>query len=105
MPVAEKVPVEGRELERKYHLPETATVHNLTACVDPTEEKRLKRKILAAIDENIYYCEDSYGTFAFYNMKLLTTFEVRFVSYENGEDNRCDALKMALQCLHKKIKR
>jgi hypothetical protein len=103
--VVEKVPVEEREVERKYHLPETATVHNLTACVDPTEEKRLKRKILAIINENIYYCEDSYGKFAFYNMELLTTFDVRFVSYSNGEDNRCDALKMALQCLHKKIKR
>ena len=100
--VAEKVPVEKAEVERKYHLPETATVHNLTACVDPTEEQRLKRKILAVINENIYYCEDSYGKFAFYNMELLTTFDVRFVSYSNGEDNRCDALKMALQCLHKK---
>ena len=103
--VAAKVPVEKAEVERKYHLPETATVHNLTACVDPTEEQRLKRKILAVINENIYYCEDSYGKFAFYNMELLTTFDVRFVSYSNGEDNRCDALKMALQCLHKKIKR
>lgn len=104
-PVAEKVSVEGTEVARRYHLPETATVHNLTACVDPTEEKRLKRKILAFINEDIYYCEDNYGKFAFYNMELLTTFDVRFISYNNGEDNRCDALKMALQCLHKKIKR
>ena len=104
-PVAEKVSVEGTEVARRYHLPETATVHNLTACVDPTEEKRLKRKILALINEDIYYCEDNYGKFAFYNMELLTTFDVRFISYNNGEDNRCDALKMALQCLHKKIKR
>lgn len=104
-PITEKVPVERAETTRKYYLPETATVHNLSACVDPTEEKRLKRKILALINGNIYYCEDSYGKFAFYNMELLTTFDVRFVSYRNGEDNRCDALKMALQCLHKKIKR
>lgn len=102
VPVTKKVHIEGTKVERKYHLPETATVHNLTACVDPTEEKRLKRKILALINDNIYYCEDSYGKFAFYNMELLTTFDVRFVSYSNGEDNRCDALKMALQCLHKK---
>ena len=105
VPVTEKMPEKGREIERRYHLPETATVHNLTACVDPTEEKRLKRKILAVINEDIYYCENSYGKFAFYNMELLTTFDVRFVSYSNGEDNRCDALKMALQCLNKKIKR
>lgn len=105
VPVVEKVSVEGKEVARRYYLPETATVHNLSACVDPTEEKRLKRKILAVINENIYYCEDSYGKFAFYNMELLTTFDVRFISYSNGEENRCDALKMALQCLNRKIKR
>ncbi|MBE9535727.1 MAG: hypothetical protein IMF07_00965 [Proteobacteria bacterium] len=89
-----------------YYLPETAAVRHLAACVDPTEETRLKRQILAFIDGDIPFCADSNGKYAFVNTEMLTTLDVRFVSYRGGVHNRCDALRMTVQCLYsKKTKR
>lgn len=90
----------------EYYLPETAALHHLATCVDPTEEIRLKRKVLAYIDGDILYCADSFAKYAFLNTEMLTTLDVRFVTYRDGVYNRCDALRMALKCLYnKKTKR
>jgi len=85
-----------------YYLPETAALRHLAACVDPREEIQLKRQVLAYIDGDTLYCEDSLARYAFLNTEMLTTLDVRFATYREGEYNRCDALRMALKCLYNK---
>jgi len=85
-------------------LPETASIQNLEACVDPNEEKRLKKKIVTYVgDESI--CSNKRGSFAYLGTEMFSTLEVRFVSSQKRKYNRCEALTMALQCLINKNKR
>lgn len=86
-------------------LPETAGIQNLSACVDSTQETRLKRKILAAVDYEGLYCEDARGKYEFINIEMISTMDIRFMSKNSDLYNRCEALVMALQCITDKHKR
>ena len=79
-------------------LPETASIQNLEACVDPNEEKRLKKKIVTRVDDR-GSCTDKWGSYAYLGTEMFSTLEIRFVSSANRKYNRCEALNMALQCL------
>ncbi len=80
-------------------LPQTAGIQNLAACVDSTEENRLKRKILGAVEYEGFFCEDGQGKFEFLNVEMISTLDIRFQSKRRGTYSRCDALNMALQCI------
>jgi len=85
-------------------LPETANIQNLEACVDPNEEKRLKKKIVTYVGD-AGVCSDKWGTYGYIGTEMFSTLEVRFVSSKNRKYNRCEALNRALQCLINKNKR
>lgn len=85
-------------------LPEMANIQNLEACVDPNEEKMLKKKIVTYVgDESV--CNDRRGSYAYLGTEMFSTLEVRFVSSTKRKYNRCEALDLALQCLINKNKR
>lgn len=79
-------------------LPETANIQNLEACVDPNEEKRLKKKIVTYVGD-ASTCSDRWGTYAYLGTEMFSTLEIRFVSRVKKKYNRCEALNRALQCL------
>ena len=93
--------------ERKgaVDLPETTDVRHLKACIDPAEEPRLRSRILAALGDDTAFCEDERGRFGFYDVEMLATLSIRYESSVAGELSRCDALRMALECLLNKSKR
>ena len=103
-PAKEKT-VMDKEGGSRYNLPESARIHYLSACVDPAEENRIKGNILAVIGNGSNYCKDANGRYAFLYAEMLSTLDVRFASYNSGAYNRCDALRIALQCLINKRKR
>ncbi len=100
---AKKVAAPALKTQKKKRsfLPETAGIQHLSACVDPAEESRLKRQIISRIDEEGQYCENSVGKFEFINVEMVTTLDIRFVSNVRLEQSRCEALRLALQCLMK----
>jgi len=85
-------------------LPERANIQNLEACVDPNEEKMLKKKIVTHVGDAAT-CSDKWGSYAYLGREMFSTLEVRFVSSGKRRYNRCEALNRALQCLINKNKR